>query len=446
MLAASLCIIFALCCPVVHADPVSVDISSAFDWSRELLARCVLSEGDYRIVLAGRSVPGGETGANEARVLAGLSSSWIRIGPLSPAGVLREACNPLGFQAGSDVFVQRSGFVVDSSFPAQSAGALVMPIARSLGAFYRQLPDGGEWVGCMASAFQRQGASLEGFISLARPPCESMGEEWIADSAPFAGGRILTSAARILAESRPFGMTATLGASLPETSLPGGFFNLHLWARTEGLKLFFLLSKADSTYISPSGDHSPDAGSVSAALLLDDAGGSADVRFSRSVRQLPFAPHSFLAGRTEAGFRAEKSLATAADALFSVRVEGGRIIHEDPEGARDASARCSAAASFRISPVSLESGIACSDIDGLSVKLTAGSVMDRRGSRVAFEADAFHLDGGMQAFSTLFSLRFARKSFSLALQAGLADVRFLAVQEDLRKGLRLSLQWVSHSP
>lgn len=260
MLAASLCIIFALCCPVVHADPVSVDISSAFDWSRELLARCVLSEGDYRIVLAGRSVPVGETGANEARVLAGLSSSWIRIGPLSPAGVLREACNPLGFQAGSDVFVQRSGFVVDSSFPAQSAGALVMPIARSLGAFYRQLPDGGEWVGCMASAFQRQGASLEGFISLARPPCESMGEEWIADSAPFAGGRILTSAARILAESRPFGMTATLGASLPETSLPGGFFNLHLWARTEGLKLFFLLSKADSTYISPSGDHSPDAG------------------------------------------------------------------------------------------------------------------------------------------------------------------------------------------
>jgi hypothetical protein len=405
MLIARLPVLLALCCLTANAAALSLDLSSAFDWRTELLARCVLADGDWKAVLAGRHIPWERTRAERAEFLAGVSSPWVRVGPLAPAGVLREACNPLGFQAGSDVFVQRSGFVVDSSFPVQPAGLLVLPIARILGVFYRQLPDGGEWVGCMASAFQRPGAGLEGFVSLARPPGRSPGEEWIADSAPFAGGRILSSAARLLLDSHPFGMTATLGASLAETSPPGGFLSLHLCARTETLRLFLLVAKADSTYVTPSGNHSAEAGSASAAILLDDADGSADVRLSRSVRQPSFSPHPFLADRTEATFKAEKNLAAASDALLSVRVEGSRIIHQEPDGARDSSARGSAAAVLRISPLSLESGFACSDADGLSVKLAARSVLDRRGSLVAFEGTAAHLDGGAQAFSALVSLR-----------------------------------------
>jgi len=397
---------------------------------------------DYRISAAGSW----QSGASSAELMAGLSSSWLRIGPLSPAGALREAGNPLGFQAGSDVFVQRSGLLLDSSLPAHPPGILVMPLARTLGVFYQELPHGGEWMGCMASAFQRPGVSLEGFVSLSEPPPQSMGEEWITDSAPFAGGKILSSAARFVFDGQPFGMTATLGASLGEMSLPGGFLHLHLFARTGALRLFLLFARADRTYLSPSGDPPREASSISAALLLGDADGSVDMRLSRSVRPPGFSSLPFLAGTTEAGFTAEKRLVTGSDALLSVRVAGSRTVHDETDGATDSSARFSATASLRLSPVKLESGFACSDTDGLSAKAGAERVLDRKGSLVTFEGTALHLGAAEPAFSTIASLRLKRKSFHATVTFGFVEVRLPGLPNDLAKGLRLSLQWGSHSP
>ncbi|HUI71174.1 MAG TPA: hypothetical protein VL354_11705, partial [Spirochaetia bacterium] len=386
------------------------------------------------------------SGASSPQVLAGLTSSWIRVGPLSPSGMLREAGNPMGFQAGSDAFVQRSGLTVSSSLPARSPGILLMPVPQALGVFYQQLAGGGQWMGCLAGVFERPGVSLEGFFSLSEPPPESMGDEWFADTAPFAGGKILSSAARLVFDGQPFGMTVTLGTSLGEMSPPGGFLHLHLCAGTSQLRIFLLLSRADSTYLSPSGDPPRDASSISAALRAGDADGSVDARVSRSVRQPGFSPRPFFADTTEAGFSAEKCVVTSADALLSLRVGARRIIHRNTDGAAVFSSRSSGMASLRVSPFTLESGISCSDSEGFSPSVAAERVFDRHGSLVAFEAAAAHLDAAEPTFSTFASLRLKRKSFHASVTFGLADLGLRESAAGLAKGLRLSLEWGAHSP
>lgn len=275
MLALRVCAVLSLCCSAASAAPVSVNVSSAYSVGEDLTLRCDLRVPDYRFAMAGSW----QDGSSFPRLLAGVSSSWLRIGPLSPAGALREASHPLGFQAGSDVFVQRTGFVLDASFPAQPSGILLMPLAGTLGVFARELSTGGEWVGCMASVLQIPGVGLEGFVSLSGPPRESMGEEWITECAPFAGGRILSGAARLLADCPPFSMTATFGASRGEMSLPGSFIHVHLAARTGALSFFLLLARADGTYTSPSGDRPPEESLVSTALQVADAGGGGRSHF-----------------------------------------------------------------------------------------------------------------------------------------------------------------------
>jgi len=441
MLALRVCAVLTLCCSAASAAPVSVDVSSACVLGEELTLRCDLRVPDYRFAMAG-SWPGG---GSFPRLLAGVSSSWLRIGPLSPAGALREASHPLGFQAGSDVFVQRTGFVLDTSFPAQPSGILLMPLPRTLGVFARELSTGGEWVGCMASVLQIPGLGLEGFVSLSGPPRGSMGEEWITESAPFAGGRILSGAARLLADCPPFGMTATFGVSRGEMSLPGSFIHVHLAARTGALSFFLLLARADGTCTSPSGDHPPEESLVSTAFQVADAGGEVDVRISHAICQPSFAPGLFRAGRTEASLAAEKSMAAGNQALVSVRAEGSRIIHEETDGGQGSASRCAATTAVRVSPVRLESGVACSQDEGVSARFMAEAVLDHHGSLASFEGTASHLDGGEQDFSALCSLRLGRKSFRVTVGAGLTDVRFRAVGEDFLEGLKLSILWDSRS-
>lgn len=138
-------------------------------------------------------------------------------------------------------------------------------------------------------------------------------------------------------------------------------------------------------------------------------------------------------------------MAAGNQALVSVRVEGSSIIHEETDGGRGSASRCAATTAVRVSPVRLESGIACSQGEGLSARFMAEAVLDRRGSLASFEGTADHLDGGEQDFSALCSLRLGRKSFRVTVSAGLAEVRFRAVREDFPKGLKLSILWDSRS-
>ena len=232
---ASLCFILALSAAGAAADPVTLQLSSALVWPGSLTLRGELVSQDFRLAAACQApalLPAAQAGPE--KLLAGLSLPWLKLGPLSPAGVLREAANPLGFGAGSDVFVQRSGFLLDLSIPATQAGVLFMPIPRVLGVFYE--PDGGEGqrLGCLAGIGSRDGVSVEGFASISEPPARDREEEWLQASSPFPGGKTLTTAARLMLGSPWCGVSATIGASSAERCPPGSFAHLHCAIRSTG--------------------------------------------------------------------------------------------------------------------------------------------------------------------------------------------------------------------
>jgi len=419
------------------APALSVDVSSSGGWNQDQVSRFQLRSGDVRFVAGAWQPAPFET----ARLFAGLSTPWLRAGPLSPAGVIREACNPLGFQAGSDVFLERSGLVLDTSLPTRLPGVLLMPAPRALGIFYQQLPRGGDWMGGMAGFFPVPGTGAEGFLCVARPAGAGMGDDWTADVAPFVGGRVLCGAGRLVLDGGGFGMSATFGASGSETSVPGTFIHLHVTARVDPLTVFFLLGRADPSFISPSGSRPRDSSLLSAAARLEGEAGELVVRLSRSVRQPGFLPQEFLGDRMEAELRAERVLALAGDALLCVELDAGKTLQEWPDGSQEPAVQCGAAATLRIAPLSVEAGVRQSNGDGLSTSAGARVTLDRYGSLAALEGAVLHAGrSSTQSFSVIGSAKFSRRTFSLALSAGVDEVRFNAPRQDLGKRLLVLFQ------
>ncbi len=439
MLPVLVLVILAVSSCVAAAEPVTLQLSTSFDESSALLNRGELRAGDFRLALAGRfdallSRP-------DASFLAGLSSPWLRAGPLSPAGLLREASNPLGFGAGSDVFVERTAFVLDESFPGPPAGILLMPVARSLGVFCRPLAGGGEWIGCMASAFHRPGVSMEGFLSMSDPSAQPAPEEWTSPRAVFPGGRILSSAGRLLMETGPFGLAATLGASKGELVPPGAFFHFHAAVRTGILGVHFLLGSAEGTYTAPTGEHPAEAVVASTAILLSSPRGTVDLRVSQATSQPAFSPHPFRATRSEASFEVERTVAAPGEILLRAVIRGGTIIHDDVQGARSRFSRCSALAGARMAPFRLEAGAGWNATEGASILTTGEATLDRRGSRAGFEGSLSHLDGDARTFSGLLSFRLERRDIRLSVSAGVADLRLRGPAADVSRALRFSVGW-----
>ncbi len=397
-------VILAIAGAVASAEPVSLQLSTRYDLGSGLLERGELRSGDFRVAMAG---------GPDVPILAGVSCPWLRAGPLSPAGILREAANPLAFQAGSDVFVERTAFVLEESFPAPPSGVLLMPVSRSLGVFCRSLADGGQWIGVMASAFHRPGVSVEGFLSMANPPAQTAGEEWLSAQAPFAGGRVLSSAGRLLVETGPLGLAATMGISQGELVPPGTFCHFHASLRTGVLGLYLLLGTADTGYTSPAGEHPAETRMASAALRLSSSQGSADLRVSQATGHPSFSPHPFLAARSEASFEVERMLPLPGETLLRACLQGSTIIHADPDGAREASRRCSALLGVHVSPFRVEAGSGWSSVEGASADVSAQAALDRRGSRVALDASL--------PFSALLALRLAGPGFLFTVGAGWED-------------------------
>ena len=434
MTRASLCLILGLSAVGAAAGPVTLQLSSALSWPGSLTLRGGLMSQDFRLAAACQapaSLSPAQPGPRE--LLAGVSLPWLRLGPLSPAGVLREAANPLGFEAGSDVFVQRTGFLLDLAIPARQAGALFMPIPRTFGVFYEPDGGGGQRLGCLASIGSQDGVSIEAFASLAEPPARDMGEEWLEDTAPFPGGRILVTAGRIRLGSPSLGITATLGASAGERCPPGRFIHLHCAVRTAGAGFYLLYAGADRAYLTPSGGHCLDESLISTAFVLSGSSGSADVRLSRSVRQLPFSPGPDRGHQDEASISIQRVLVSSKALLLSGRIDGSTTICTDVDGTPQEGTRRSAALVARISPFRVEASVSRGAPGAFSARLSSEASLDRQGSSTGMTGTLERLDDGPSVLSAGTFLRLKRKDFTLSLEAEIEKLRL--------DGIRFSVLW-----
>ena len=215
------------------AAPHQLELSSTSEWPGGLTVRAAVRQQALLMAAACRSGPDGQ------RIAAGVSLPWLTVGPLSPAGVAREVFNPMGFGAGSDVFVQRTGLLMDLSLPSPPSGILLMPLPRTFGVFAGPAAGGGSRIGCVTSLREAGGSGIEAFMSVSEGQAENPREEWLLGHPLFPGGRILNGAARFLLASPAVGVTVSVGYSSGDRYPPGLFTQAHAAVRAQGCSTLF---------------------------------------------------------------------------------------------------------------------------------------------------------------------------------------------------------------
>jgi len=401
------------------AAPLQLELSSVSEWPGGLTLRAALRQQDLRLAAACQSGPEGQ------RIAAGLSLPWLTVGPLAPAGLVREAFNPAGFGAGSDVFVQRSGLLLDLSLPSRSSGVLFMPLPRTFGVFAGPTGAGGSRIGSFTSLLDAGGSGIEAFMSVSEAEAANPQEEWLLEHPLFPGGRILSGAARILLSSPVVGMAASVGYSSGDRYPPGIFAHTHVALRAQGFSLYFLLAEADRTYVTPSGEPCLDLSQISCAAVFSSAVGTLDCRVSRSLHGLPFSPGQSREHRDEASIAMERRLLDLAVFSLTARLEGSWIMHEYSGGDTVNETRCAALVTARWTPLQLSVSVSRTS-EETSAVIAAAASLDRRGSSLGLKGTGSMTGRGEYAAMScsadaFFSLR--GKNVTVMIEAGIEKVR-----------------------
>ena len=421
---------FALAAAIrIPALPLVGGIESTYEWPGTLSLRCEISGGDSRIQLL---VPA------DGAPAVGAAFPWLRLGPLAPSGLLREAANPLGYSAGSDVFVEPTRLLLDMSIPCGGIGFLFMPADESLGLFWRESTEGIGQVGFFASVVPGTGLRGEGFLSVSRPQPECTGEGWYATSLPYPGGMLFVAATRLLGEIPPGVLSATIGASAGENVAPASFLHLQLSAEAPGARASLLFGRVDRAYRSPSGSSSANCLEAAGAFAFAFPVGSASLRCSLFLRQPGFAPSLFIGTveKVEIGF--ERVLARESGGFASAGIEAAKSVTRDPRGTRTDWALCGVTAKGRWGRFELESRASLELPGRLEVDFAAAFSAARSETRVSFDVGISVPSSGAPALTATASLKRRGRDSAISLKAGIGG---FSPGEDPGDRLRLEVSW-----
>lgn len=319
--------------------------------------RCELSEADSRLMLAyqGEGPPGA---APPGCFAFGLSTPWIRIGTLSPAGLIRETANPLGFGPESDIFSEETGFTLNGSVSSpQRAAVLLMPVPGRLGLYYRVGPGGRGQAGCFVRTEPGHRLAVEGLAAIAAPAAAGQREEWFARLSPFPGALVAQSAARLLLDLPGAEAFVTLGLSGGERRPPGAFLHAGLRMGDDAAAAAFLLGLADGACTTLSGEGSAEQLSARGTLAIRRPSGAAELRCSVEVGQPRFAPARYLDTAGSVGVSIERERPLGAAGSVTARIEAQRSVRIEPDGGRADSVDCSASLIARSKALEAEAGV-----------------------------------------------------------------------------------------
>jgi hypothetical protein len=325
----------------VHAQ--ALGIQSAYDAEGSLRLRLDLTTGDLCMYLACEDGAAAVNGAWRQSLVGGFSLPWIRVGSLVPAGILREAENPLGYSAASDVFMQHAGLFLDASKTGAPPGILCMPVPDLFGLFCVSCRDGGPQYGCFARFEPIESFGLEGFAMLSAPPPTVVGEEWLCSSGPFPGGALIVSAVKLFCHLPALSLSGTVGNSCAQMAPAGWFYHVSFQAERGGVHAALFLGECDGTYRTADGSPTSEAGKISGSFGFAAPDGSADFSYSLAVDQPGFAPGPFLcsAERIAAAFEKGFVRSSSLDCVGALKME--KEIRRNVDGIRDDVSRMSGA-------------------------------------------------------------------------------------------------------
>lgn len=425
-----LCIAMA---PLAKADCLRLGLESWMEGPVGQGFRCEISDAGSRLLLAyqGEGPPGC---AASGCFAFGLSTPWIRIGTLSPTGLIRETANPLGYGPESDVFSEETGFTLDGSVSSpQRAAVLLMPVPSRLGVFYRGGPGGSGQAGCFARTEPGHRLAVEGLASVAAPAAAGQQEEWFARLPPFPGALIAQSAARLLMDLPGVAASATLGLSSGERRPPGAFFHAGVRIGDDSASAALLLGLTDGLYTTLSGEGCFEQLSARGAFAIRRPSGAAEIRSSLDVGQPWFAPARYLPTAGSIGVSIERERPLGAVGSVTARIEAERSVRIWPDGDRTDSVNCSAWLITRSRALEVEAGLS-----------TDGSRADARACARWTPARSVlgaSLDAGL-AFGDCAPLLSAEMRFRLE-RKGSAVTFGVGIEE---RALRFSLGWEALRP
>jgi hypothetical protein len=357
-------------------------------------------------------------GPGEAR--AGVTCAFLTAGLLLPAGLLREAENPLGFEPGSSVFREASGWTLDGALAARGIpGASLSPIPGALTLFV----SGREAarVGALLVTPGTRGVRMEYLAQTAEAGAEAVTEEWYRAAPAFPGGRITTAAGRVVWDVVGFRGAVSAGMSGSDACPPGAFAHCGMSLGGRRLSAEVILAAATRDYRTLSAETSRDA--MEAGITLSARGQGCRVVITCCARtgreERPCQP--CLPGRSRTSFIVEKGFPGWGETGMRLRVEGEKARVRDETGAvtesRSAGAALAWGAGERESRLSAmlrdrEADICCRLASGSETRLlwleaslkaeqsgqaARGSASILAGARAAGPQACFTVQGGLRS-------------------------------------------------
>jgi hypothetical protein len=281
----------------------------------------------------------------------GVSLPRLRAGTLAPSGLLREAANPLGFGAGSDVFREDTGLRLDGSAgtPAR-LGVLLMPVAGVLGLYVAEGQVRGGELGIFAVLQPARGVTVDVLACAADPdPPDPAGQPGPAAQPPSSSGDwygapasvgVRGVAAARLRAAGP-GMSASITAGVSAGAQGGQGHFLHAAAKAAGrvLSAALLIGVADGGWRNLAGRRSAAEARACARLRVSGPSGAAEADACVEAGMPPFGAGAAVAS----GLQITGALETGTSlggALQSFRLEADVSIRSQDRSSRAGTAAC----------------------------------------------------------------------------------------------------------
>jgi hypothetical protein len=326
-------LLFILAAAGASCSPLAMDIDSKASLEEGLAVRAALEweQSVFRILYA-------RDQSSRESVSAGFVLPWICMSPLSPAGLLRETENPLGFSVGSGVFREASGIEPDGSLDSMKKfGLMIAPIPERVFLFMTQGPDDVPHAGFLAGFWGESGAGFDAAIEMAEPRSCGLVDDWFFDSLPWPGGPVAHAACRAGFRSPLFSVQMSGCVSGSQTAPPGGFIHAYSAAGAEGWGIDAFFGIASREYRTLKGRSSRWGKTSGLSAHFSDELSAASIACSISVG-FPDFSHPFLPTRRTADFFFERSLAAKRSAGPRLRVDASVGADFDSDGRRSGNA------------------------------------------------------------------------------------------------------------